>query len=122
MRMRPTVTMTVFACFAEITTPTFVLRRKRRQPVASPSGAAFVFATVAAVRLRTVMALPAVATACGFGAASFVATAAFATVFRAAAGFSAFSGFSATAAFFAAGAFAAAAFVVVFFVVVFSAI
>src|SRR5439155_15452073 len=77
--MRPTVTMTVFGIFAEMTTPTFVLRRKRRQPVASPSAGAAVFCTVAAVRLRTVTALRAdTAAAAAFVPAVFGAAAAFA--------------------------------------------
>src|SRR5258706_14687713 len=63
--MRPTVTITVFGCFAEMTTPTFVLRRKRRHPVAcSPTGVA-VCATVAAGRLRTGTALRAGTAAAG---------------------------------------------------------
>src|SRR5256885_8550839 len=79
MRMRPTVTTTVFGCFAEMTTPTFVLRRKRRHPVAcSPAGCA-VCATVAAVRLRTVTALRAdTAAAAAFVPAGFRAAAALA--------------------------------------------
>src|SRR5437879_13109446 len=61
--MRPTTPMTVFACFADTTTPTFVLRRKRRHPVAAP--AAGLCETVAAVRLRTLaVVLRAEATAC----------------------------------------------------------
>src|SRR5260370_8067901 len=63
--MRPTVTITVLGCLAEMTTPTFVLRRNRRHPVAcSPAGVA-VCATVAAVRLRPVTALRAATPAAG---------------------------------------------------------
>src|SRR5213593_3979045 len=60
MRWRPTVTITVFACLADVTTPTFVLRRKRRHPVACSPAGCVVCATVAAVRLRTLIALLAV--------------------------------------------------------------
>src|SRR2546428_12621918 len=131
MRWRPTVTITVFGCFADVTTPTFVLRRKRRQPVAaSPAGSA-VCATVAAVRLRTLIALLAVDSvadgvrgaiasfgaaepspvrevaraAAGFAAAlRAVVVVFFAAVFSAATAF--FSGASAfVSAFFAAGFF-----------------
>src|SRR5437773_5538147 len=57
MRWRPTVTITVFAIFADVTTPTFVFRRKRRHPVACSPAGCVVCATVAAVRLRTLIAL-----------------------------------------------------------------
>src|SRR5437867_5047844 len=109
--MRPTVTMTVFGIFAEMTTPTFVLRRKRRQPVASPSAGAAVFWTVAAVRLRTVTALRAeTAAAAAFVPAVFGAAAAFAcaiafVVTRFVAG-AFFSTVSVAGAFFSAAAVA----------------
>src|SRR6266849_894407 len=92
--MRPTVTITVFGCLAEMTTPTFVLRRKRRHPVACSPAGVVVCATVAAVRLRTVTALRAVTAA----AAAFVPA-----VFGAAAALACAIDFVVTA-FFAAGA------------------
>src|SRR3954467_6594426 len=61
--MRPTVTMTVFGCFAEMTTPTFVLPWKRRHPVAASPVGVVVRATVVAVRLRTVTCLRALTAA-----------------------------------------------------------
>src|SRR5690349_3337992 len=110
--MRPTTTVTVFCRFADTTTPTFVLRRKRRQPVPalSPAG---LCATVAAVRLRTlVVVLRAAAVAVtAFVATGASATAAFAAVV-----------FFAAVAFAAVVFFAAVAFVAVVFFVVFSAI
>src|SRR5437868_386655 len=81
--MRPTTTVTVFARFADTTTPTFVLRRKRRQPVPAPSPAGRC-ATVAAVRLRTVVALRAATVAATDFDATVAATAFTAVVFLAA--------------------------------------
>src|SRR6266850_3924693 len=97
--MRPTVTITVFGCLAEMTTPTFVLRRKRRHPVACSPAGVVLCATVAAVRLRTVTALRAVTAA----AAALVPA-----VRGAAAALACAIDFVVTA-FLAAGAFAAGA-------------
>src|SRR5437588_4767819 len=94
-RSRPTSTMTVFAIFAETTTPTLVLRRSRRQVKASgapPAGTAVRF--LATVRRPIGRAAPAalagalIARAATFGGA-FVARPALAGVF-----FSVFSVFS----------------------------
>src|SRR5207249_7726806 len=74
-RRRSTVTITVRGCFAETTTPTFVLRRKRRQPVTACVAAALCD-TVAAARLRVTVLRTAgrgaVAVAAALGAAARV--------------------------------------------------
>src|SRR2546423_703153 len=119
--MRPTTTMTVFACFADTTTPTFVLRRKRRHPVAAP--AAGLCETVAAVRLRTLaVVLRAEATACVTTVAAAAAAPRAAVVFFTAAASVLFRAVVFFAAVVFSPSFADARAAVVFFVVVFSAI
>src|SRR6266849_1586434 len=104
-RRRSTVTITVRGCFAETTTPTFVLRWKRRQPVTACVAAA-PCDTVAAARLRVTVLRTAgrgaVAVAAARGAAAVV--------------------FFAAALFFAAVVFVAVDFAAVVFLSCFSGI